>query len=110
MSRLRTYVSGHPLLRRSVPESASQDVRPQAFERDSERVDSVILDRTKLYIFMRRDASGAESIGIRAWTAKGWRTLRHPTRTVRDFGEWRVLLSAKPIWRRGPRMVLEVPA
>lgn len=67
------------------------------------------LNQSSRYIFLRRDASGAESIGVREWNGR-WKTRRHPTDRVSDYGRWRVIRSDKPLWRGGPRMVLEVPA
>lgn len=70
----------------------------------------VALDRTKRYVFLLRALSGADFIAERYWNGRAWKTRRCYSATLIGAGPWRVLLGDQPFWRRGPSMVLEVPA
>lgn len=63
------------------------------------------LDRSRAYVFLLRDASGAEWVGVREFRGR-WRTRRLVGMV--GSGRWRVRLLCRALWRRGPRMVLEV--
>lgn len=68
------------------------------------------LDKTRRYVFMLHGPSGEEWIGVREWNGRAWKTWKTPARGMAGRGEWEVILSTSPLWRNGPRMVLEVPA
>ena len=65
------------------------------------------LDHSMRYLFLLRDGGG-ERIAARVWNGQKWETRRYLAKTLCGAGWWRVIRSEKPLWRRGPTMVLEV--
>lgn len=58
---------------------------------------------------MLRDRGGVERIAYRYWTGSKWLTVEIRGSVIGGYGSWRILLSSKPFWPRGPRMVFEEP-
>jgi hypothetical protein len=70
----------------------------------------VRLYRSCRYFFMLHDEDGVDRIAYRFWAGSKWHTATVTRSTFGGYGHWRLRLSPKPFWPRGPRMVLEVPA